>query len=156
MNYNVHNEPINQTNEFLDSLPSNSFLSYTLKPTRITCQSKILIDNIFTKVILPPSVSRNLRATISDHLPHFLIVPKIFFNIPSNKFNIYGSNWSKFDRENFILDYFSIDWSKTLKIEEQNIVYSTEIFLNKISELLDNVEPVKKTNKYQLKLKSKP
>ena len=49
-----------------------------------------------------------------------------------------------FDQENFILDYFSIDWNETLKIEEQNIDYSTEIFLNKINELLDNFAPFKK------------
>ena len=33
-----------------------------------------LIDNIFTDVILPDSLSGNLIATISDHLPQFLIV----------------------------------------------------------------------------------
>ena len=57
-------------------------------------------------------------------------------------------DWSNVDQENFILDYFSIDWNETLKIEEQNIDYSTEIFLNKINELLDNFTPYKKTNKY--------
>ena len=51
-----------------------------------------------------------------------------------------------FDQANFILDYFSIDWNETLKIEEQNIDYSTEIFLKKIN-LLDNFAPFKKTNK---------
>ena len=29
-----------------------------------------------------------------------------------------GIDWSKFDQENFILDYFSYDWNETLKIEE--------------------------------------
>ena len=65
MNYNVHNP----TNEFLDSLASNSFLPYTLQPTRITSHSKTLIDNIFRN--MPDSVSGNLTATISDHLPQF-------------------------------------------------------------------------------------
>ena len=64
--------------------------------------------------------------------------------------------WSNFDQENFILDYSSIDWNETLKIEEQNIDYSTEIFLNKINELVNNFAPYKKTNKYKLKFKSKP
>ena len=49
-------------------------------------------------------------------------------------------DWSNFDQENFILDYFSIDWNETLKIEEQNTGY-TEIILNKINELLDNFAP---------------
>ena len=49
-----------------------------------------------------------------------------------------------------------MDWNETLKIEEQKFNYSTEIFLNKINELLDNFAPFEKTNKYKLKLKSKP
>ena len=105
---------------------------------------------------MPDSLSGNLTASISDHLPQFLIVPNIFSNPPSNKSNIYERDWSNFDQENFILDYFSIDWNETLKIEEQNIDYSNEIFLNKINELVDNFAPYKITNKYKLKFKSKP
>ena len=91
----------------------------------------------------------------------FLIVPNIegipsLTLLPSNKSNIYERDWSNFDQENFILDYFSIDWNETLKIEEQNIDYSTEICLNKINELLDNFEPFKKMNKDKLKFKLKP
>ena len=139
----------------MDFFASNPFLLYILQPTRITSHSKTLIDNIFTNITLSDSISGNLTATISDHLPQFLIVPNIFSNPPSNKSNIYERDWSNFDQENFILDYFSIDWNETLKIEEQNIDYSTEIFLNKINELLDNFAPFKKTNKYKLKFKSK-
>ena len=35
------------TNEVLDSLSSIMILPYILHPTRITCHSKTLIDNIF-------------------------------------------------------------------------------------------------------------
>ena len=139
----------------MDSLASNSFLPYTLQPARITSHSKTLIDNILTNITLPDSISGNLTATISDHLPQFLIVPNIFSNPPSNKSNIYERDWSNFDQENFILDYFSIDWNETLKIEEQNIDYSTEIFLNKINELFNNFASFKKFSKYKLKFKSK-
>ena len=40
----------------------------------------------------------------------------MFANIPGNKFNTYEKGWSKFDRKNFILDYFSIEWEDLLKI----------------------------------------
>ena len=140
VNCDVHNP----TNEFLDSLASKSLLSYILQATRITSHSKILIDNIFTNLILPDSVSGNLAATISDHLPHFLTVPNILSKPSSNKANIYERDWSNFDQENFTLDYFCIDWNETLKIEEQNIDYFTEILLNKINELLDHFAPFKK------------
>ena len=148
MNYNAHNT----NNELLDSLASNSFLPYILQPTRITSHSETLIDNIITNITLPDSISGNLTATISDYLPQFLIIPNIFYNPLSNKSKIYERDWSNFDQENFILDYFSIDWNETLKIEEQNINYSTEIFLNKINDLLDNFAPFKKNFHLYLKL----
>ena len=56
MNYNVHNP----TNEFLDSLASNSFLPYILQPTRIISHSKTLTDNILTNINLPDLISGNL------------------------------------------------------------------------------------------------
>ena len=59
-----------------------------------------------------------MTATISDHIPQFSIIPNFVDNIPGNKSNIYERDWSKFDRENFILDYFSVDWEDLLKIGE--------------------------------------
>ena len=49
LNYNEHN----QTNEFLDSAASNSFITLILQPTRITSHSNTLIDNIFLNVLEP-------------------------------------------------------------------------------------------------------
>ena len=63
LNYNEHNE----TNDFLDSCASNSFIPLILQPTRITSHSNTLIDNIFSNVIDSDIVSGNLIATISDH-----------------------------------------------------------------------------------------
>ena len=64
LNYNEHN----QTNEFLDSVASNSFIPLILQPTRITSHSNTLIDHIFSNVIEPDITSGNLTVTISDHL----------------------------------------------------------------------------------------
>ena len=99
----------NETNKFLDSLASNSFIPLVLQPTRITSHSNTLIDNIFSNVIDPDIISGNLTATISDHLPQFAIIPNMFGNIPGNKSNIYERDWSKFDQKNFIQDYFFVD-----------------------------------------------
>ena len=111
LNYNEQN----QTNEFLDSLASNSFMPLTLQPTRITSHSNTLIDNIFSNVLDPDIISGNLTATISDHLPRFAIIPNTFGNILGNKSNIYERDWPKFDQENFILDNFSVGWEDLLK-----------------------------------------
>ena len=72
--YNEHKP----TNEFLDSLASNSYLPYIIQPSRHTSHSKTLIDNIFSNVISKDIISGNITATISDHLPQFLISPNTF------------------------------------------------------------------------------
>ena len=57
----------------------------------------------------------------------------MFGNSPGNKSNIYERDWSKFDRENFILDYFSVEWEDLLKIDELNADKSTKNSLDKIN-----------------------
>ena len=90
LNYNEHNE----TNEFLDSLVSNSFIALILQPTRITGHSNTLIDNIFSNVIDPDIILGNLTAILSDHLLQFAIIPNMFGDISGNKSNIYERDWS--------------------------------------------------------------
>ena len=60
----------------------------------------------------------------------------MFGNIQGNKCNIYERDWSKFDQENFILDY-SIDWEDLLKIDELKADNLTKIYIDKINMLLD-------------------
>ena len=133
MNYNENN----QTKELVDSLASNSCIPLILQPNRITSHSNTLIDNIFSNIIDPDIISGNLTATISDHLPQFSIIPNRFGNSPGNKSNIYERDWSKFDGENFILDYFSVEWEDLLKTDELIAGKSTKNFLDKINMLLD-------------------
>ena len=109
LTYNDHTP----TNEFLDSLASNSVIPYILQPTRITDHSETLID-IFSNVITVDANSDNLTATISDHIP-----PSVFANPPSNRSNIYERDWSNFDQVNFVLDYFSINWDDNLKLKKK-------------------------------------
>ena len=78
-----------------------------------------------------------------------MIARNVFCNPPSSKANNFERDWSNFGQENFILDYFSIDWNVALKLDEQNVDYSTESFLNKINSLLSNYAPLKKINKYK-------
>ena len=54
--------------------------------------------------------------------------------------------WSKFDRESFIQDVFSVDWEDLLKIYEFNSCNSTKILLDKTNMLLDTYAPLKKFN----------
>ena len=75
----------------------------------------------------------------------------MFGNISGNKSNTYERGWSKFDRENFILDYFSVNWEDLLKTDGLNADNSTRMYLDKINMLLDTDAPLKRINKYKLK-----
>ena len=114
------------------------------------------MDDIFSNVFDPDIVSGNLTATISDHLPQFAIIPNMFGNIIGKKSKIYERDWSKFDRENFTLDYFSVEWEDLLKIGELNADKSAKMYLDKINMSLDTYPPLKRINKYKLKDKFKP
>ena len=96
-----------------------SLICYILQPTRLTSASKTVIDNIFSNIIFPEAIFGNLTSTIFDHLPQFMIFPNVFSNPQSNKTIIFERNKSKFDQENFILDYFPFDWNTALKLFKQ-------------------------------------
>ena len=97
---------------------------------------------MFSNIIDPDIISGNLAATSSDNLPQFSIIHKMFGNIPGSKSNIYKQDWQKFDREKFILDYFSVDWKDLLKTDELNVDNSTRMYLDKINMLLDIYAPL--------------
>ena len=66
----------------------------------------------------------------------------MFGNISGNKSNIYERDWSKFDQENFILDYFSVDWEDLLKTDELNADNSPRMYFDEINALLDTYAPL--------------
>ena len=80
----------------------------------------------------------------------------MFGNTRSNKGNIYEGDCSKFDRENFNLDYFSIEWEDLLKTDELNVDNSIQTYLEKINNLLDTYAPLKRIDKYKLRFNSNP
>ena len=72
-------------------------------------------------------------------------------NISDIKSKIYEWDCLKFDQEKFILGYFSVDWEELLKIDTLNANN-----LDKTNMLLDVYAPLKRINKYKLKIMSKP
>ena len=70
LNYDTHNA----TNEFLNSMYTNSFLPFILQPIHVTEVSATLIDNIYANCINHSSISGNIVTNISDHFPHSLLL----------------------------------------------------------------------------------
>ena len=151
----IHCSEYKPTNEFLDALASNFYLSYIIQPSWHTDHSRTLIDNFFSNVVSKDIISGNSTATISDHLQQFLISPNTFADPPSNKCNIFERDWSNFDQKSFVLDYFDIDWPNTLKLDEKNVNSATNNFLGTINSVLNKYAPLKKVNKYKLRFKKK-
>ena len=151
LNYNDH-QP---TNDFLDSLASNSFISHILHPTRITSHSKTLIDNIFSNVISPEIISGNITATMFDHLPQFSFVPNILVKpfYPKNLtiMKKIGQNLNKKTLYLTILIKIGL-----LQIDQQNVNLSMDSFLNNINSILDVYAPLKKLININLSLRQNP
>ena len=131
------------------------YIPTILLPTRITASSKTLIDNTFISVSKYNYLAGNLVYNISDHLPLFIFLQGAFLNSES-KIPIFKSDWNKFNYENFILDYFDIDWDLVIKLELGDTNVSFESFYTQISSLVDQHLPqIRLTNK-QKKFLSKP
>ena len=83
LQYDIHPP----TKEFLDSISSHYFLPHILQPSRVTTNSKTLIDNIFSNLAVPNIIPVNLTASISDHPPQFFLAPDTFFNASYSESN---------------------------------------------------------------------
>ena len=79
----------------------------------------------------PNIISGNLTASILDHLPQFRVAPNIFFNASYPKSNNYERDWSRFDQESFVFDYFSVEWDDFLLSSNTNAEKSYKTFLEK-------------------------
>ena len=61
-----------------------------------------------------------------------------------------------FNREEFILDCFAIDWPHILKLENNDTNTSFQNFFGSMNRILNKHAPLKRLSKYKLKFKTKP
>ena len=146
-----HNENISN---FLDTLGNHLILPQITLPTRITPDTKTLIDNIFTSPIKFETFSGNLTTGISDHLPQFLLIKKSFKY--KNSKNIFVRDWKNFDEENFLLDFLASDWDTILALENKDPNFSFDSFFKQLSGLLNRYVPTRKLTHKEIELKQKP
>ena len=64
-------ESHSSTNDFLNTMISNSFLPYILQPTRVTDHSSTVIDNIFSNITDFITSSGNITCLVADILLSF-------------------------------------------------------------------------------------
>ena len=143
----------NETFDFFNIMMSNFLQPLINITTKINSTNDTIIDNIFTNDLNPDTKSGNLSISISDHLPSFMIVPKQNQTHLPKKHNIYTQSIKKFNRENFILYYLSINWNETLEINIHDINHSINRFMTKINELIDKHMPLTKVSQKEFKKK---
>ena len=119
-NFDLLSTSHTETFEFFDTMMSSFLLPVITLPTKINKEKSTVIDNIFINQINPEMKSGDLQLAISDHLPSFLIVPKDNQNHLPKKHNLYTRKTKNFDKNNFILDYLSIDWDNILEIDKND------------------------------------
>ena len=134
---------------------SYSLLPQIILPTRVTRTSKTVIDNFLFDPTNSNVISGNLTCNISDHFPQFLMVKNIFPDKKA-KHNIQKHNWSKFDKNEFILDFFDTNWENCLQIEKRDIDHSFKTFFTKINNLLNKHAPLQKLSRKEVKVLNKP
>ena len=98
-----YNDDKNISN-FLDTMLSHFFLPLITTPTRITRNTKTLIDIFYNKP-LNDIMSGNLSSIISDHLLQFLIEPKFTKKSPQI---VYRQRC--FDKLQFRVDLIKVNW----------------------------------------------
>ena len=75
--------------------------------------------------------------------------------LSAKKSNIFEQDWSKLNREEFIVDYFAIDWTHMLKFQDNDTNASFQNVFEYMSNIIDKHASLKKLSKYKLKFKTK-
>ena len=110
------------------------------RPTRITCQSKTLIDNIFTSDVKSNIQSGLLINDTSDHLPIFQMTD---IGINGNKNNfVYSKKRIVTDRNicEIISELEKTEWDDILNSDDVNFSYET--FVNKLTDIYRKKWPI--------------
>ena len=144
------------TTNFFDIITTNLLVPHIIHPTRITSETRTLIDNIYSNSTnFKDGISGNLTLAISDHLAQFLLIQEETHKIPVSR-NSYTRNLTNFDRENFLLNLLGIDWNEVISLDNNNPNQSFNLFFDEIDSLVNRYIPLKKLTKEEIKSYFKP
>ena len=105
----------NDSNLFLNNLPSIFFTPYVLPPNRL--RSKSLIDNIFVNSLEYTSYSGNILIEISDHLIQFLILEGFIKEKSIPEINMVKRDYRNFNENEFQGAIHNLDWESIVDIK---------------------------------------
>ena len=141
-NINLLNFDISeQVRTFLNDLASNSLQIQILLPTRISNNSKTLIDNIFCNIpnpLVKSAMSGNISSGISNQLPQFFILPEFFSKSPLTKYSIVSHDWEKFNNQLFLENFEKINWNQVLPLNQDNVNITFQSYLNIMNTLINS------------------
>ena len=143
---------------YFDTITDLNFTPLITSPTRITSNTKTLIDNILYNDFSSNIVSGNITVGISDHTPQFALVPRNM----SKRTNHETRNRKRYTRkyENINLPKFNQDLDKinwdTTGLEDAH-EYGNNFF-NVFNQILDIHAPITeiKSSKSRTKRNTKP
>ena len=141
---------------FMDILDSNLIIPQILLPTRVTDDTKTVIDNILTSPSENGTVSGNICYTISDHLPQFCLFPSFDKWIPNANTPYFKKDWANFDQQSFTQDFRDINWNTLFERFDHNPDSCFNVFNDKMKVLVDRHLPTVRLTKRQIKAKIKP
>ena len=129
---------------FLDAMYSKLLLPNISSPTRIMSTSATLIDNILTNDYDNTFTPGNLVTTLSDHLAQILIVPIRNTTRHKEPKKVY-QDFQKILRNKDIIssDLQNTNWDTELQSNLETINISTEKFISKINNLINDWAPLK-------------
>ena len=101
-------ESHSHTNDFLNTMISQSFVPYNYQPTRVTDHSATVIDNIFSKITDYETVRGSITSLIADQFAQFLLIKKCQMSSKPCSHSPY--DYSNSGKKKFIHDYSLLDW----------------------------------------------
>ena len=141
-----------ETNDFIDQLYSHRLQPLITRPTRMTRDTKTLIDNIFTTDLNSHKQSGIIINYISDHLPIY-VVTKYIHKETLNKTCTKKIVINDVTKKAFIKDLENCNWDEILAEEDVNITYNKCV--NLFTNLFNTNFPVNTSNITQGKRKNK-
>ena len=141
-----------ETNGFIDQLYSHGLQPLKTRPTRITRDTKSLIDNIFTTDLNSHKQSGIIINDISDNLPIY-VVTQCINKETLNKTCIKKRVINDFTKKTIIKDLENCNWDEILA--EEDINFTCNKFVNMFTNLFNTNCPVNTSNITQGKITNK-